>query len=314
MSRQNVYVIIPVHNRKAITIQCLDTLDKNGDLKKYHVIVVDDGSTDGTSEEINSSYPSVIILAGDGNLWWTGAIKQGMEYAYEKGAEYFIWLNDDCLVDSHTFDDLVSFCKTHIDSIIGCQGVDFNNHNIICFGGKRKQWMNHHMLDCPKGEIIQCDLLSGNLVCIPRAVINKINYPNSYTVPHYGGDSSYLIKARKSGFKIFVVNKYLNFNLCGESSVSPQRWLLKNGSPLDIIRLFFEPRSLYSWKVWLELNEAEYGKFLGIISFLAYYTIYFIIPITLITALRFLPLSLRYNLSRYKQNFLNLLFVKNKKI
>jgi len=314
MNKENAYIIIPVHNRKDITLKCLNTLKQNGDLDKYYVIVVDDGSTDGTSEAITSRYPEVIILEGDGNLWWTGAIKKGMEYAYEKGAEYLIWLNDDCLVESHTFDDLVAFCKTHPNSIIGCQGVDFNNHNIISFGGKSKQWMNHHMLDCPKGESMQCDLLSGNLVCIPRAVINKINYPNPYKVPHYGGDSSYLIRARKSGFKIFVVNKYFNFNLYGESNISPHRWLLKDGSPLDIIRLFFEPRSLYSWKVWLELNEAEYGKLLGIISFLAYYTIYFIIPITLITALRFLPLSLRYKISRYKEKFLDLLFVKSKKI
>ena len=82
MDKENVYIIIPVHNRKEITLKCLDTLKQNGDLDKYYVIVIDDGSTDGTSEAIQSLYPDVIILTGDGNLWWTGAIKKGMEYAY----------------------------------------------------------------------------------------------------------------------------------------------------------------------------------------------------------------------------------------
>jgi len=38
------------------------------------VIVVDDGSSDRTAEEAAKNYPKVIILQGDGNLWWTGAI------------------------------------------------------------------------------------------------------------------------------------------------------------------------------------------------------------------------------------------------
>nr|WP_210391310.1 hypothetical protein [Synechococcus sp. PCC 7502] len=42
----------------------------NGDLAKYQVVIVDDGS----GEAIRSLYPEVILLSGDGNLWWTGAI------------------------------------------------------------------------------------------------------------------------------------------------------------------------------------------------------------------------------------------------
>ena len=41
MDKENVYIIIPVHNRKAITLQCLNTLKNNGDLDQYHVVVVD---------------------------------------------------------------------------------------------------------------------------------------------------------------------------------------------------------------------------------------------------------------------------------
>lgn len=314
MNKENVYIIIPVHNRKAITLKCLETLENNGDLDKYYVIVVDDGSKDETSAAIKSLYPQVILLAGDGNLWWTGAIKKGMEYAYEKDAEYFIWLNDDCLVEPNTFYDLILFCETHPDSIIGCQGVDFNNHDKIYFGGKERHWMNHQLINCPKGEIVKCDLLSGNLVCIPQSVVNKVHYPDPSNVPHYGGDSSYLIRARKSGFKIFVDNRHLIFNLYGESNISPQRWLLKDSAPFEIIQLLFNPYSLYSWRVWLEINQAEYGRTIGLASFFVYYTIYFIIPITLITIVRFLPLSLRFKLSAFKQKLLIFLSAKNQKI
>jgi len=69
-----VYIIIPVHNREALTLACLENLKANGDLQKYQVIVVDDGSSDRTSEEVKVNYPKFIFLQGNGNLWWTGAI------------------------------------------------------------------------------------------------------------------------------------------------------------------------------------------------------------------------------------------------
>lgn len=42
MDKANVYIIIPVHNRKTITLKCLETLKSNRDLDRYYVVVVDD--------------------------------------------------------------------------------------------------------------------------------------------------------------------------------------------------------------------------------------------------------------------------------
>jgi len=305
MNKEDVYIIIPVHNRKEITLKCLDALQQNGDLDKYCIVVVDDGSTDSTSEAIKSLYPDVIILTGDGNLWWTGAIAMGMKYAYERDAEYFIWLNNDCLVSSNVFDTLVVFCQNNPSSIIGSQGREIQNPKNISFGGKNKYGISYRIINCPHDQIIQCDLLSGNLVCISRSVVKKIGYPEHKLVPHYGGDSHYLIKARLSGFKIFIDNHHLIFNLCGESEMSPQRWLLKKGKPLDIMNLLFNRYSLYSWRVWLTLNQTEYGKLIGTFIFIFHYMTHFVIPIFVISLLRFLPFSTRNYLSRFKQKIMN---------
>ncbi len=66
--KEPVYLIIPVHNRKNLTLGCLEHLTKTGDRQPYHIIVVDDGSTDGTGEDIKAQYPDVILLPGDGDF------------------------------------------------------------------------------------------------------------------------------------------------------------------------------------------------------------------------------------------------------
>ena len=67
--KPTVFVVIAVHNRRVITSQCLEKLQKQS-YNPVKIIVIDDGSTDGTAEMIRKDYPNVIILIGDGNFWW----------------------------------------------------------------------------------------------------------------------------------------------------------------------------------------------------------------------------------------------------
>lgn len=71
-----IYIIIPVHNRKHFTRECLLSLRKQT-FQNFKVIVVNDGSSDGTGEMIEKEFSDVILLKGDGNLWWTGATNLG---------------------------------------------------------------------------------------------------------------------------------------------------------------------------------------------------------------------------------------------
>jgi len=68
-----VYTIIPVHNRKEFTRNCLRSLQRQTVSDRLRIIVVDDGSEDGTDEMLAAEFPEVIVLRGDGNLFWTAA-------------------------------------------------------------------------------------------------------------------------------------------------------------------------------------------------------------------------------------------------
>lgn len=286
------YILIPTYNRRLITLGALENLREVGDSKKYQVVVIDDESTDGTREAVETQYPEVITLRGSGSLWWTGAIHKGMEYAMAQGADYLIWLNDDCQVAPATLEGLVQFCRDHPRAIVGAQGFEQNDPSRLSFGGKRKTWQGYRFFTVPPGQTVPCDLLSGNLVCMPRAVVEAIGYPDPQTSPHYGGDSLYLLRAQQAGFQLFVDSRYPVYNQSAEARLCPSDWLMAPGDPWQIVRLAFNPYSGLSWRLWWRLNWQAFGPW-GVVMFGKKYAS--IVPITL---LRLLPMPTRQRLFR----------------
>ncbi|NJL47612.1 MAG: glycosyltransferase family 2 protein [Leptolyngbyaceae cyanobacterium SM2_5_2] len=297
----SIFIIIPVHNRCATTLRCLAQLEAQGDLETFQVVIVDDGSTDGTTAAIQACYPSVTILQGNGQLWWTGAIAMGMRYAYQHSATHMIWLNDDCLVPEETFSNLVSFIVQNPRSIIGSQGYSDNAYTHLVFGGKHLNKGYYELFECPRETIVPCDMLSGNLVCIPRSVVDEIGFPGAI-LPHYGGDTLYLIRARKTGFNLFVDARTTCLDIPGNSSLQPISWMLQDGEPTKTVKLIFQPQSILSWRVWWVLLTADHG-FIGVIYFFEKYL--WILPkLVIITGLRLLPVGIRRRMMRIKQQII----------
>ncbi len=196
----SVYIIIPVHNRKQITLDCLANLQLNGDLDQYQVVVIDDGSSDGTSAAIQEQYSMVKILKGDGNLWWTGAIAMGMEYADKQGAECFIWLNDDSQTATNTLDLLVDFLQSHPDSIVGASCYASESGLLVETGFKGRS-----RVKALENEVMDVDGLSGYCVGMSASVFKRIGAPDAKKFRQYAGDGIYTLQATRAGFRAYIL-------------------------------------------------------------------------------------------------------------
>lgn len=200
--KEPVYIITPVYNRKATTLKCLQHLSQIGDLHRYQVVIVDDGSTDGTAAVINVAYPDVAVLTGSGDLWWTGAVAMGMQYAAEQGAEFFIWLNDDCLPNAGTIAALVEFMRQHPGAIAAptCYASD---HEI--FVAQHNGSQGRRGCAAQPGETLEVDGMAGWCVGIPAIVMQTIGVPDAHRFPHYSGDDTYIFRAYRAGFKAYLL-------------------------------------------------------------------------------------------------------------
>lgn len=251
-----VYIIIPVHNRKDTTLACIENLRAIGDLQKYQVTVVDDGSTDGTSEAIQSLYPTITILKGDGNLWWTGAICKGMEYAIAQGADYLIWLNDDCYPQSGAIEKLLNVCITHKNAIVGGQSLDPETlepsySGVICKTTKIETVSNSG------GVFQECDGLNGNLVCFPRSVVEIVGYPDAIRFPHYHGDTTYTHTAKRKGYQLLLYKDAVAWNHNDHPDTS---WLTSESSLSQLWRDRFSIKSANYWPAELSYYVEMLGN------------------------------------------------------
>ena len=198
-------IVIPVHNRRDITLRCLENLARTGVLEWARALVVDDGSTDGTAEAIRRDFPGVEILPGDGSLWWTGGIERGMRAAMAAGAEFIIWLNDDCRPEAGTLEGLIAVSRER-GGITVAQACTASGY---MYGGARLGRWTIERIPCGRDEILPCDTLTGNCVVLPRAAVEKTGYPDARRLPHVLADADYGLRAHRLGVPIWVVGAHL---------------------------------------------------------------------------------------------------------
>ena len=84
-------------NRRDDTLKCLESLVKS-DFPNFRILVVDNGSEDGSPEAIKEHYPSVEQMINGKNLGFAGGFNQGFKYALNAGAEYILIVNNDTIV------------------------------------------------------------------------------------------------------------------------------------------------------------------------------------------------------------------------
>lgn len=214
MNRESrrLVVLMTSFNRRELTLSCLASFETAIRMTGIEPegILVDDGSTDGTAADVRNRYSWVDVIDGDGALFWNRGMRQAQERAMERDVDYLLWLNDDTqlLPDAiaKLLDTEARIRKSHDCPVIVVGSTSDRNSGELTYGGyvapsKLKPFTYHRVWQAD--EPVECHVMNGNVVLIPADVAKVVGNLDA-VFEHAMGDTDYALRARLSGFQLFV--------------------------------------------------------------------------------------------------------------
>ena len=208
----SVAVLLTCFNRREETVRCLRALlrDDVDDDIALTVILVDDGSSDGTGEAVASAFPEVTVLRGDGELYWNGGMRRAFAESLAGSFDFHLWLNDDTVLRSGVIGHLIATHEAlttagHRQVIVSGATVDRASGRTTygAVDSPRRWWPLHFTLVEPRDAPVRCDTMTGNCVLIPDDVARLIgNLDPAYR--HYLGDFDYGLRTNRAGGSVWL--------------------------------------------------------------------------------------------------------------
>lgn len=224
-----IAVLLTCYNRKTKTVRCLTELFRvlesynerhKGNVIAITIFLVDDASTDGTSEAIISlcKNRSLFVIKGDGKRYWAGGMRLAWREAmkYHERWNYYLLLNDDTVVKENVFEELLE-CREFALAKFGKEGIysgctsDEEDPMRITYSGDvmNRQTKGWNRLS-PNGTPQMVDMTNANILLVAKDVVDQIGiFPDGYI--HSAADQDYGMMARRAGFPVLITSFVCGF-------------------------------------------------------------------------------------------------------
>ena len=114
-----VSICIVNWNTKDYLCACLESIKNLKEKNQFEIIVVDNGSSDGSAEMVKTLYPEVILIDNHENTGYAYANNQAFGAV---SGEYVLILNPDTVIPENIFDKIISKMKTNPEiGVLSCQ-------------------------------------------------------------------------------------------------------------------------------------------------------------------------------------------------
>lgn len=259
MSEPHVYVVIPVHDRLAFTRECLAGLLGDDGARPATVVIVDDGSTDGTGRAVAEEFPAVTVLSGDGSLWWTGAMNVGVGWALTraKPQDVVLSLNNDTIPPPGYLGRLLRAHAAAPDALVGSLLVSAADRATVVDGGVSVEWATAKYRTAGRGATVavdalpgpdlrRVDVLSGCGTLIPVRACRRTGPYFEEGLRHYAADYELSRRALRAGFGLFVDCASPLYVREAETGTHAS---VGSGGVTELLRSFWDIRSANDFRV-----------------------------------------------------------------
>ena len=263
---KTVGIVVLNWNGDELTIRCIESV-KQSDYAEWQLVVIDNGSTDGSPEKIARLLPDVHLIRNPVNMGFAKATNQGIAWVLEHGADYALILNNDTRIDPRMISHLVQMASACDDqAAVSPKMYQAANPDRLWFAyGRVNLWTGifsnpaHNSIDGSQSETPrEAEFLSGCCILIPKKIIQAVG---AFDVRFfaYCEDVDWSLRCRRAGFKLRYcpMAKLWHGKQSDDAPVSAlRRYLLtrnhlwamrKNASFLQLVcaSLLFPARSLW---------------------------------------------------------------------
>jgi GT2 family glycosyltransferase len=222
-------IIIVDWNTKEYLLPCLKSIFEEGQGTGWEVIVVDNGTRDGSREELKKVFPSAHLIENEKNFGFAKAANQGLQKA---SGRYALLLNPDTQVKSGAIERLVSFMDAHSD--VGVAGAQLLNadgtkqNSIANFPSLGTELLNKSLLRWlfPKkfpgkernySEPIEVDSVIGACMMVRRDTLDQVGLlDEDYFL--FLEETDWCYRMKKAGWKIYHVPQAEIYHFQGKSA------------------------------------------------------------------------------------------------
>lgn len=291
-------VIIVNWNTKKLLFDCLESIFKFTKGVSFEVIVVDNGSKDGSGAIVKKKFPQVKLILNKENLGFTKANNQGIKIA--KG-EYILLLNSDTYLVENSLRKLLDKAQS-LDirgstpkGRLGALGLLFLNDNRSIqqsagFFPNLPQifWWMTFIDDLPGGTVLKpyhidhdsfyrkdqvVDWVCGAAILVPKSVIRQVGGLDE-KIFMYGEEVEWCFRIKKAGFNVYFspVSKIVHLGRGSTEKISARAFIEeyngvkyfykkhKGGFSLQIARILLKIGALARILIFGILGRGELAK------------------------------------------------------
>ena len=250
----------------------------------FDIIVVDNGSQDGSIEKLQQKFDHVIFILNDRNLGFAGGNNRGFEFALENNYEYVMMLNNDTFFEPNLLFHLVNYMDFHPEAGAIQSKIFFNDDRTkVWNGGSRyapffgwtysKNYMRKET-ELQK-KIHEVDWATGCALLLRTSVLKDVGLLNENFFMYYEDvDLSFRIK--KAGYKLIFHPDSVVYHIAGMSYKAKKKG--RNGydnSNLHYLNFRNHLWLLRIWTKWYQWPTALITYFSYSLAVMIYFSIRF---------------------------------------
>jgi len=190
--------------------ECIGSV-KLSDYRNYKVVVVDNGSTDGSQILLRERYPEIVLVENEKNLGFTGGFNAGIGKAFQMNADYMLCLNSDTVVDRRLISEMVRVgdSRTKIGALCPKE-LNYRQPSRIIYAGGRIGFfrsVNYGFNQIDGGQfnsVTETGMLCGAAMMLSSEALRQIGLFDARFFFDWE-DKDMAVRLTKNGYKLLFV-------------------------------------------------------------------------------------------------------------